>query len=541
MQGQNIESLVAMYWEGDRSGVKLRYTELFGDESSVEDAIGTNVDVEASIADIETTGEDQVNRLVNAVDGVDSIHQDLDEDFLAVLDEIALTERLEVAAAEYWTAFDWRTKTVVLQYLYDLGNKDIALASPLEGLLRFFGIGIASHISHVLFPDSVFPIGEDFTDLSYRQLRQALDLLDIQCDDVKTQLPIDVWLNLSAAIEEYRQDHALEHWEMWALVYDFGPRILPAPGPYPSLPSPRIWIVSTNDSLGEFARIDQHGSENVGTWAINPKAKYGDIALMYCVSPRSAFVSVYRCAEDAHSDPFGGWNGYRGQITDKIPIPWITFSEMKTDPVLGEWGLVRSQFQGLLKHEVPQEIWHRLIDLVVEKDQETGERLRQFAHAGEGTRMIKVSGEDWSEAEVEEQLVIPVLNELGWRIDETIVRQVPMLIKVGSGQPKCVKADFVGYYDRLTSEPLLVIETKRKVGSTKELDFAKEQAESYAGKLRCTRFGVAAPEGFWIYELKFPGQSQQLASVELYKEVSKVEIGKLHQFIGFNTLKAQHG
>lgn len=110
---------------------------------------------------------------------------------------------------------------------------------------------------------------------------------------------------------------------------------------------------------------------------------------------------------------------------------------------------------------------------------------------------------------------IPVMESLGWKLDSTVGRQVPMRIKVGSGKSQFVLADFVGYSGALTSQALLVVEAKRKIGSTTELATAKEQAESYALKRRCGRFAVASPEGIWVYGLSFPGESRQLASIEI--------------------------
>ena len=65
-----------------------------------------------------------------------------------------------------------------------------------------------------------------------------------------------------------------------------------------------------------------------------------------------------------------------------------------------------------------------------------------------------------------------------------------------------------------------MLESKRRIRSDEELRTAIEQCESYAGKLRCTRFAVAAPEGLWIYTLNFPGQSSQLAYLLLSGERS---------------------
>ena len=212
---------------------------------------------------------------------------------------------------------------------------------------------------------------------------------------------------------------------------------------------------------------------------------------------------------------------------------------MRSNPVLSQWKLVKGNFQGLLHHEVPENVWLRLLEMIEERDHVVHQRLKQFRDAGKGTREIKVVDEQWTEKEVEDRFVIPILQRLGWKPGATLIQQVPMLIKVGSGRPKQVLADFVGYHGAFTSQALIVIEVKRRISSTKELEQAVEQAESYAGKLRCGRFAVVSPEGFWVYELRFPGQSRQLLSLEISSTQVEGVPPQLVDSIGYDGLCAQ--
>lgn len=515
-----------MYWEADRSEVKKRYNDLFGFHDDVESDTQTADDAEAD--------GDEISGTDDAQHADDSNVETLDDEWSAILEETEITNPIREMLASRWDAFDDRSKIVVLHLAYSIiAAKGIDLYA-MEGLVRFFAIHGASHFSHGFYPAYAVPINQDF---SYLALRAIFDLYGIEFEDGKTLDQYDVWQNINNAALEYCEQTELEPWQFWALIYDLGPRLLPRVGLYPTDAPPKVWIVATNDWLGEFEAIDKHSSENVGTWAINKRARRGDIALMYCVAPRSAIVSVYRVACDAHYDPFGGWNGYRAELSDKIALPWIRFSEMREDLLLKEWGLVKSNFQGLLHHEVPHEIWQRLAEIAGMKDSDAGERLQQYATAAEGARMIKVANEKWSEAEVEERLVIPLLQQLGWTLDKTLDRQVEMSVKIGSGMPRKVRADFVGYRAALGSDSLLVVETKRRIRNQKDLSDAVEQAESYASKLRCTRFAVAAPEGLWVYELRFSGQSNQLATVELTENVGPVHFAKLNPLIGYESLR----
>ncbi len=298
-------------------------------------------------------------------------------------------------------------------------------------MLSSFGTWVATHVMHRFYPDRVFPIG---TDQRYEQLRAILRTLGIDYKDDEELLPIDVVWNLSEAIEEYREQHQLAPWQMWALVYDLGPRLLPQPGPYPTDPPPRVWITAAGPE--NFAQVDKHTSNDRDTWSINAKARRGDFALMYCLAPRSAIVGVYRCGCDAYRDPLNkSWGGVWAEITDKLPIPSLTFKDIKADPVLGKWQMAKTSFTGLLRHQVPDEIWQRIKVVVAAKDAETGRLLEEFTQSDEGVRAIHGPGGAVSEKEFEEHLVVPLLGSLGWDLIRNMRRQYEMDIKVGSGRP----------------------------------------------------------------------------------------------------------
>ncbi|MEW4490951.1 EVE domain-containing protein [Thalassoglobus sp. JC818] len=342
---------------------------------------------------------------------------------------------------------------------------------------------------------------------------------------------------LNHSILKWSDERSFEPWQIWAIVYDLGIRLAGIQTKQVLEQSRRVWIIATDPRVNSFQEIDQHGEDSVGTWAINRQAKVGDLAMMYCVSPRSALVGVYRVLEDAHRDPFGGWNGIRAEIGEKLALPWIKIRELKSDSVMKDWRLVRSNFQGLLNHEVPQEYWDRIKQMVAAKDPAAGERLERLGAAATSIRQIKTSEDVWSEAEVEEKLIIPIMSQLGWTSGKTLVQQVPMQIKVGSGRPQKVRADFVGYKSDLTTDAIFVIEAKRKIRNKRELDSAQQQAESYAGHLRCPRYAVISPEGIWIYNLSFPGQSKPTIDIKLDPHDLGGAVQRLKSTLSFETCR----
>jgi hypothetical protein len=76
------------------------------------------------------------------------------------------------------------------------------------------------------------------------------------------------------------------------------------------------------------------------------------------------------------------------QITDKIDIPWLTINEMKADPILRDWCVVKCSFNNCLKIEVTSGIWDRIKELVRAKDAKAGDALDQYVAATGGVRTM---------------------------------------------------------------------------------------------------------------------------------------------------------
>jgi hypothetical protein len=523
----NIRQTIAMYWEADRSAAKARYDALFPErleEVSAADNDAKSVALPESAEPHPTPQNENWESI-------------WDCDFRKAVSDIGLSGPIAQRLLEAWDKLADDHRPVALHHLIASTFTGWSLAYALEGLTNFFDAWTATHVLHSISPQSHFPIA---LDPSYRRLKTIFRILGISYEDGESLSPAVVAANICDAVAAFNRKYGWKPWQTWTMVYDFGPRILPEPPPYSTESPPKVWIISANEAGGDFEESERHTNSEVHDWCINLKAKRGDIALMYHLAPRSAFVRVYRCFSDAYVDPLRGsdtWTGGCVEITDSIAIPWITLKEMKQDPVLRAWGLTKRNFVGMLQSEVPPDAWNRIMELVTEKDGDVGEFLHRYAASAEGVHSIAAVGEDTSEKEVEDSLVLPLLEALGWDTKENLTRQFEMDIKIGSGKPKRVRADFVGFRDALGSEALMVIETKYRIRSDSELSSAVEQCESYAGKLRCPRFAVAAPEGLWIYQMNFPGYSILLAQHALQRQVSPMTMQKIRPLLEFNALR----
>jgi hypothetical protein len=426
-----------------------------------------------------------------------------------------------------WSALDDNGKAVLLHHFDALVDDAISWDYLFEGFLHSLGARLATRLLHHLFPEQVFPIEDRY---AFPQFAATLAALGVSLDYSEDSLPISVAADIAAAVETFRDEHGLEHWQMYALVYDPVSPFAPTSdaGDYPNEPPPRVWITAADGDNCTFA--ERLAATDRVEWTINRSAKRGDYVLMYYLSPHSAITAIYRCARDAYCDPLlhRTWGTWWTQLSDKLPIRPISLRELRAHPQLSKWQMAKTNFQGLLRHRVPDGVWRLLQDLVVERTPELG----NDAGGSPVGRQDRPLDARLTEAAFEDTVLLPMLEDLGWSESRNLVRQYSMSVKVGSGRPLQVRADFVAFSDDRFATPVLVIESKRRIRSEADLQQAVEQCETYAGKLRCTRFVVAAPEALWVYDLQFPTQSRSLRQFALSGGLSSGARKELSTLVG---------
>lgn len=493
-----VAKLFGLYWEADRNDVKSRYESIF---CLPEDIIGKNI---ANIPEIPPP------TFENTLSIKSRIFEDTANYFKELCD--VHPTGLQDMLNESWATISDDLRPLALRYLTCAYEEDWSEIHNLDGLIHYFGIEIATHIQHGLMPELAFPISAS---LRYDQLVSILTSLGINQNIDPSASQLEKVLDFNASLAAFASQAKLEPWQIWATIYDFGPKyLLSKENSYPSDPPPKIWITAAGSE--NFDRVDKHTDDSKDVWSINPEARRGDIVMMYCLRPRSAIIAIYRCGSDAYEDPMWepwGKNQW-AELRDRIAIPQITLQEMKKDRILKDWSLVRTQFKGMLRHRVSNVVWDRIKEIVMEKDDEIGKQLSEYSKSAKGIRTIHSAKSNITELAFEEQILIPLLQDLGWQLDKSIKRQHEMRIKVGSGFPQRAIADFVGFSDTLERQTILIVENKRQITTEKHLRDAVEQCESYAGKLRCSRFVIAAPQGIWVYNLAFPRQSELILAFE---------------------------
>ncbi len=116
-------------------------------------------------------------------------------------------------------------------------------------------------------------------------------------------------------------------------------------------------------------------------WAVSPRARRGDLLLMYRCHPLSAITDVYRLAGSLRRGRAGWREGecYVGSIRRlcKLPSP-IFLSDLRAHKVLATSPFVRSNMQGNLH---ATEYWPYLYDLILARNAAVRSTLSRFQPA----------------------------------------------------------------------------------------------------------------------------------------------------------------
>lgn len=243
----------------------------------------------------------------------------------------------------------------------------------------------------------------------------------------------------------------------------------------------RYWIMVTNEE--HFIELDFHDEDQ---WSGRKEMQKGDLVFMYRTAPRKAITDIYSVTDDPCYNQFWYW-GFGVNIKRLSRIKDITFSEMRADPIIGQWNLIRRQFQGISTEGVPHSIYNELLKKL------PGDIKQKFNLKPEPVAKVGYSGQFISEQEFEEEFVIPLLKRWGFQYHY----QYPQIFHVGCQKLHC-RVDF---HIRDEKGHLTLFEDKLRIINDLDLKLAVGQAKSYALMLGLSSFVVASPEGIWIYKL----------------------------------------
>ena len=269
----------------------------------------------------------------------------------------------------------------------------------------------------------------------------------------------------------------------------------------------RYWICNTQYEYWKDRNEFESDADKTIEWSGRKDMRAGDIVFLYCSAPVKAVTDVYEVVEDPVFDPGGAWDGFWVTFAHLCEIPGhIPFGKMRKDPVLGQWSVVRRNFQGVVTEAVPHACYNRFIDFIPQ------DTRKEFGFSSEPVADIGSSGQFTSEEEFEDAVVEPILKKWGLQYR----RQSPCKCYFGTQR-------ITGYVDFLVENQagdLTLFEDKLKILSPEQLQAAVNQARSYALMLGLPSFVVASPEGMKLYSLE---AGKEMLVAEMHREGTKGE------------------
>ena len=240
-------------------------------------------------------------------------------------------------------------------------------------------------------------------------------------------------------------------------------------------------------------------------WSGGKDIRVGNLTFMYRTGPTSAITDIYKIKAGPRFIPWAGWGGIEVDMEKVCPIKAIHFSEMKSDPDISQWSLVKRSMIDSRCVPVPPRVCDSLLNTIPEDVREQnglspwswdgpepptgGSSLSRPPTLATPDRAGLVSGE----AEFEAKVIVPLLKRWGFRGEA----QHRITFRT-SGERRPSYADFQ-VSDHVG--PLTLFEDKQRIVNDADLTLAVEQARTYALLLGLPSFVVASPEGMWLYRL----------------------------------------
>lgn len=359
---------------------------------------------------------------------------------------------------------------------------------------NFYELSLAFYI---VYPDYFFPyLFNSFIDLLKIFREFNIDIPDFPAKNNKEER-LMYYIQLCESLNELKKDLNLSNEELCAFLYSFAPNSLKEFSKNKEIPLPkRVWGITGDNkhNKNDFNSADTATFDDTRYWTGSDKIREGDIVLMYLGAPRSYFHSIWRAKSDGITEMF--WHrGQMVEITNKISIPILTLNEMKNDSILSQSTFVKSNMQGLSNKNIKYSEYEKILDILKNKGMDISvlPKIENNFYVNEELK---------NERDIEITLVEPLLEKLEYE-DSDWLRQMPLTM--GRGERNYPDYCIGAINKKGEERAKLIIETKFKIKSDKELEKAYFQASSYALRLQAKKFVVASLEGIWIFEITSNG------------------------------------
>ena len=357
----------------------------------------------------------------------------------------------------------------------------------------------------------------------FNVLRRVADYFGIELPDIPAKGQKEkralYYAELSDVLNDFREENGLEPEELWALLYDYGPKVVGGLDwvmPADELKDAhRVFVFGTSDAA--YLRDPDPG--HIFLWQGSPEMKPGDIAVLYQWKPVSSFVSVWRAVSVGYNDPL--FRHHRVVCYSAVcGIPAVSWNELKTDELFSQTPLVRSKMTQMDGARMKNSEYMHLLEMSAKNGKVPAGVPSMPVYSEVEAPEMKL------ERDVEIFYLEGMLKRLGWD-EEDYERQVPLR----SGRHTHVFPDYVIGYNAARSEGEIVLEAKLTIPTEKQAKHDKGQAESYARMLRARVLVLVSKEGIWLAESRDDfGKMKsytwgELQDADLFDEVYQV-IGK---------------
>lgn len=276
------------------------------------------------------------------------------------------------------------------------------------------------------------------------------------------------YMELCKILYQFRIDNDLSPAELCALMFQYAQRHVKQEKR--DLPEPsQAWLIG--GTSGETEK-----DADYRFWQASPDTKRGDILIHYEKFPVKAITAVWRAEENGIVDPFFVHysNTYTGH---KIDVPHITLDELKADeyfknPNSTVGKLISKNFQGVNGWTVTGDDYKHFLEIWNSKGLDISVLPKLYAPELPDDIVLNY------ESDVSNNLLIPMLNAMGWKEHVDFEQQVPF--KAGRGVAK--RPDFclhiTGHGDDVKAKVIFECKYYMKNGHERKANFT--QGRSYA-------------------------------------------------------------
>lgn len=387
---------------------------------------------------------------------------------------------------------------------------------------------ILSEISLVLF--FIYP--EEFFPMLFREefdvFIKSMDVLNIPFPELPAKSNkrgrLLFYNELNNNIIEFSHKNNLTPEEACACIYDFALMLINNKKDEPLPPPTNVWL--TGGSKGDYkAFLENPIKGQKSVWTCNENTKRGDIIVMYVLSPYSCIQSIWRADIDGVYTPFNYYNS-RTKATNGVITPHITIKELKKDKYFSKLPITRRNFQGVNGVRLTANDYQELLKRFQSKGFDTSILPQLY------TPNLNIDLELDNENDVEEKLLIPLLNNLGFT-DKDWSRQISQ--KTGTNTKAIPDFVFLAKGEKYFQNAPMVIEAKYDMNSNLEQIKAFNQALSYARMMKSSYLGICDKERLIIFKEKngsfdrfspvFENYWENINDKEVFRKI-KLIIGK---------------